>query len=326
MSGLRVSPQKILIVIDPAQTDAPIASALALAKAHDAALEAIICVEPVHDLSILARLAGVAPDQMLSDAVSRAKARGQDVLARIALGHDIPVTVRVGKAYLEIIHHVAETGCDFVIKTAEPLLGVDRFLYTSTDQHLLRKCPCAVWLQMPTTPTTRPTSGRVIAAVDVDISDADEPETLKELNRRVIDAACTIAGPKNKVIVLHAWDTVGEGVVWAFGNSGDARVAANRYVNEVLRLRQRAVKDLMDEVAADEAPRPRLVPKLVRGAAETVVRDQCHALGADVVVMGTVARTGLSGVFIGNTAENIINSLDCAILAVKPAGFISPLL
>jgi nucleotide-binding universal stress UspA family protein len=41
--------------------------------------------------------------------------------------------------------------------------------------------------------------------------------------------------------------------------------------------------------------------------------------------MGTVARTGLSGVFIGNTAENIINSLECPVLAVKPEGFVSPL-
>lgn len=41
--------------------------------------------------------------------------------------------------------------------------------------------------------------------------------------------------------------------------------------------------------------------------------------------METVARTGLSGVFIGNTAGNIINTLERPVLAVKPDGFISPL-
>ncbi len=41
--------------------------------------------------------------------------------------------------------------------------------------------------------------------------------------------------------------------------------------------------------------------------------------------MGTVARTGLSGVFIDNTAENIINTLECPVLAVNPYGFMSPL-
>jgi len=45
---------------------------------------------------------------------------------------------------------------------------------------------------------------------------------------------------------------------------------------------------------------------------------------ADLVVMGTVARTGISGFFMGNTAETIINQLDCSILAIKPQGLETP--
>jgi nucleotide-binding universal stress UspA family protein len=63
----------------------------------------------------------------------------------------------------------------------------------------------------------------------------------------------------------------------------------------------------------------------VRGPPEQVIQDQCRQLGTDVLVMGTTARTGLSGVIIGNTAENIINSLECPVVAVKPEGFISPI-
>jgi nucleotide-binding universal stress UspA family protein len=40
--------------------------------------------------------------------------------------------------------------------------------------------------------------------------------------------------------------------------------------------------------------------------------------------MGTVARTGISGFFMGNTAETILNQLDCSVLAVKPQGFVTP--
>jgi nucleotide-binding universal stress UspA family protein len=40
--------------------------------------------------------------------------------------------------------------------------------------------------------------------------------------------------------------------------------------------------------------------------------------------MGTVARTGIDGLFMGNTAESIIGQLDCSILTVKPPGFTSP--
>jgi nucleotide-binding universal stress UspA family protein len=45
---------------------------------------------------------------------------------------------------------------------------------------------------------------------------------------------------------------------------------------------------------------------------------------ADIVVMGAVARSGISGFFMGNTAEIILNRIDCSVLAVKPPGFVTP--
>lgn len=44
----------------------------------------------------------------------------------------------------------------------------------------------------------------------------------------------------------------------------------------------------------------------------------------DVLVMGTVARTGIPGFIIGNTAEIILQKIDCSLLALKPLGFVSP--
>ncbi|GAM70069.1 universal stress protein E [Vibrio sp. JCM 19236] len=48
-------------------------------------------------------------------------------------------------------------------------------------------------------------------------------------------------------------------------------------------------------------------------------------LNAGLVVLGTSGRTGLSAVFLGNTAENIIDKINCDVLALKPSGYISPL-
>ena len=47
-------------------------------------------------------------------------------------------------------------------------------------------------------------------------------------------------------------------------------------------------------------------------------------LAADVIVMGTVARTGVPGFIMGNTAETILNQIDCSVLAIKPPGFETP--
>jgi len=41
--------------------------------------------------------------------------------------------------------------------------------------------------------------------------------------------------------------------------------------------------------------------------------------------MGTVARTGIPGLIIGNTAESILSDIDCSLLAVKPEGFVTPI-
>ena len=50
-----------------------------------------------------------------------------------------------------------------------------------------------------------------------------------------------------------------------------------------------------------------------------------HEKAIDVLVMGTVARTGISGFIIGNTAENILQKIDCSLWAIKPQGFVSPI-
>ena len=40
--------------------------------------------------------------------------------------------------------------------------------------------------------------------------------------------------------------------------------------------------------------------------------------------MATVVRTGIPGFFIGNTAESIVRLVNCAVMAVKPEGFVTP--
>ena len=43
----------------------------------------------------------------------------------------------------------------------------------------------------------------------------------------------------------------------------------------------------------------------------------------DLIVMGIVVRSGIPGFFFGNTAEKILNRLDCSVLALKPKGWSS---
>lgn len=325
MTAASVRPRKVLAVMDGSDTQTALLSAAALADRHGAALDVFSCVEPPHDLNVLARLSDRAPAGLLDDLRDRRRTEISASLAEHMPGRSVAVNLATGKTFIEVIRHVIANDIDFVVKTAEPLTGVHRLLFASTDQHLLRKCPCPVWLQKP---KAAPVPRRILAAVDVDDWDAAEPETLFSLNRHVIETARTIAAPTGaQVFVLHAWDAVGEGMVWAFSSSEDARGSADAYVQEVLRARQKGMDHLLRDASRGDPDQtgPQLIPRLVRGTPEHVIETQTRDQNADVVVMGTVARTGLSGVFIGNTAENIINSLECPVLAVKPHGFISTL-
>lgn len=46
---------------------------------------------------------------------------------------------------------------------------------------------------------------------------------------------------------------------------------------------------------------------------------------AGAAVMGTLARTGIPCLLIGNTAQRLGQRFSCSRLAVEPAGFISPI-
>jgi nucleotide-binding universal stress UspA family protein len=57
----------------------------------------------------------------------------------------------------------------------------------------------------------------------------------------------------------------------------------------------------------------------VAGELESVVKRT----KAGIVVMGAVSRSGLRRIFIGNTAETVLDRLSCDLLVVKPPGFVT---
>lgn len=57
---------------------------------------------------------------------------------------------------------------------------------------------------------------------------------------------------------------------------------------------------------------------------EVLIEPYRKRIEADLVVMGTVARTGIPGFIMGNTAETVLNPIDCSVLAIKPPGFVTP--
>ncbi len=319
--------ERLLVVCTGDADDAElIATACDLAAEWKSTITLLSVLETPAELGWLARAAGTSVNE-LTERMIREQEEKLRALAESA-GLPVPpaVHVRMGKAFLEVIRHAIDHKTDLVLKTAERLAGVEGFLFASTDQHLLRKCPCAVWLRLPDTPRKVKT---VLAAVDVNHAAAAEPETLAGLNRRILETAAKVATAEGaQVHMLHVWDAPGEGFVRMWSNAPDPEKTVDTYIKEVEANHARALDTLADQarvwIGAETAKRIKLVPRLERGAARDVIPEQVHALGVDVIVMGTIARTGVPGFVIGNTAEDILNSVDCAVVTVKPPNYVSP--
>ncbi|GBE45737.1 universal stress protein E [bacterium BMS3Bbin11] len=237
----------------------------------------------------------------------------------------IETNILIGTPFLEIIREVLRNGCDLVIKILEPQDWLNR-LFGSDDMHLLRKCPCPVWLIKPHAPKIH---RHILAAVDVgDEYPQSEQESRHTLNRQILEMASSVAlSDFAEMHIAHAWEVIGESAMrGAFMHAPEEEIIA--YVEQVRQQHQTSLDGLMRKVSITLGQdavgylKPQI--HLLKGSARKEIPALAKRIEADLVVMGTVARTGVPGFFMGNTAETILNQIDCSVLAIKPPGFVTP--
>ena len=116
---------------------------------------------------------------------------------------------------------------------------------------------------------------------------------------------------------VHAWNSLG----------GEVTRSRRWMTKAEIRLfvEQEAIehKKRLDELLASTSDGKEIV-HMVQGRPGTAIPELMKREGAELLVMGTVCRTGIPGFFIGNTAEMILGQVDCSVLTVKPKCFESP--
>jgi len=246
--------------------------------------------------SIAVSLADTARN-LLSHLVQDANAKGISAKAEVANG----------KGWVEIIRRVRNDEHDLVIVGTRNSRGVERFLLGSTAQKLLRNCPCPVWVVRPDHATN---VSRIMVASDL------QPVSAKALELAAAIAALVPA----EVRVVHATHHP-LNRIWATHMDG---ISTEAY-DERAQTEARAV--LAQQVAGLATTQERVEIDIVDGAqgVELAILGYIEQHRIDMLVMGTVARGGLPGILIGNTAERLLHSVPCSLLAVKPDDFICPL-
>ncbi|CAM4122902.1 Universal stress protein E [Pseudomonas reidholzensis] len=187
-------------------------------------------------------------------------------------------------------------GCELVIKEHRADNPLRKALLTPSDWKLLRQCPCAVLMVK----SERPWTGGVILAA-VDVGNHDEAHRL--LHANIIDHGYAIASlAKGELHVISAHP------------SPMLSAADPVYQNtETIEQRYReACRAFQAEFGISEE---RL--HIAEGPADVLIPYTEQQYDAVVTVIGTVARTGISGALIGNTAEVVLDSLVGDVLVLK---------
>ncbi len=292
---------------------ATVARATALAKRNGARLTLVEVVE--HLPRDMQKLITAAPPIDLVKLVVKDRREGLEALAAPLRDQGIRVsaTVLSGTPFLELIRQVLRRKHDLVILTAEGKGGLKERLFGSTSLHLLRKCPCPVWVMKP---MRRKRYGRILAAVDPDALDSERDA----LNATILDLATSLARLEGgRLSVVHVWSLPGETF---YRNRMDvSRKEVEAMLAEAEEASRQRVDELLGRYALDDV---RHDTHLLKGEARDRIPELVRETKADLLVMGTVCRTGVPGFFIGNTAENVLQHVDCSLLAVKPKGFVTP--
>ena len=87
--------------------------------------------------------------------------------------------------------------------------------------------------------------------------------------------------------------------------------------------RRQAEQHIASQLEEWKLARPAQV-EIVTDPPDVAILEQIERHGIELLVMGTVARTGIPGFFTGNTAERLLPQIPCSVMAVKPEGFVSP--
>lgn len=303
-----MSPQRILVVIDPtSKQQFALDRAAWYAKLSGAALELFICDydqylagERFFDSASLEKARQSLIDNHLRELKARAK-----TLA--AAGIEVAVDARWDRPLDEgIVRKALDSKADIVVKDTHYHSALRKSVFSNTDWNLIRSCPVPLWLVKPRPVADQP---RIVAAIDP-LHERDKPAVL---DHRIVRTSKALAGAiAGEVHVFHAYDIAPALAASADSLAMPISVPVREIADSLKQQHSEAVFALTDEhgIARNNV-------HIHEGSTRHLLVTLTEQLNADLVVMGAIARSGLQRLFLGSTAEQVLDHLPCDILVVK---------
>lgn len=304
--------QNILVAVDPQQDDQPaLRRAVYLNQRLGGRITAFL---PIYDFSYEMTTL-LSPDERTTMRKGVVSQRTEWIReqAQSYLYAGVHIEIKViwhNRPYEAIIQEVLNGRYDLVLKMAHQHDRLQAVVFTPTDWHLLRKCPCPVWMVKD---QPWPEGGRAVVAVNL----ASEEPHHDPLNTKLVKETLELADLVNHTEV----HLVGAYPITPINIAIELPDFDPSVYNDAIRGQHLlAMKALRQKFSIDEK-----FTHVDKGLPEEVIPNLAEHLDAGVVVLGTIGRTGISAAFLGNTAEQVIDHLRCDLLAIKPDGFTSPI-
>lgn len=301
----------VLVVLDPtADEQKALERALELARRQGCKLTAFLSVyEFSYEMTTM--LSGDERESM-KQAVIKDRELWINEYLHVPREQGMALDIKVvwhNRPFEAVVKAVLEDNYDLVIKGTHDHDVLKSMIFTPTDWHILRKCPCPVLLVKE---HDWPEQGNIIAAVNA----GSEKEHHQSLNQRVITKAKQMAKLLNaKVHLVNAYPGTPVNIAIEIPefNPQEYNETLHRHHKDAVLAMGKSY-----EINAEHC-------HVLEGMPEDVIPKLAKKLDAEMVIIGTIGRTGLSAAIIGNTAEHVIDRLDCDVLALKPENFICPL-
>ena len=221
--------------------------------------------------------------------------------------------VSAGIPFLNIIQQVLRADHDLVIASAHAESTLRNAYFGSTATHLMRKCPCPVWVVKPGQSAEYE---RILACIDPQPMASDA----SRMDRTILDLATSLAVANFADLhIVHAWEVTGKDRdTLASELHDDSRAAILAEHEAVHRERVQALLSAYPLAMIDHHLH------LPRDTPHEAIISLVDRHRIDLIVMGTVSRTGLPGLIIGNAAEKILSAVQCSVMTIKPEAFNSP--
>lgn len=213
------------------------------------------------------------------------------------------------RPYESIIYEVIDQGYDLIVKGTQQHDTLKSVIFTPTDWHIMRKAPVPVLLVKE---HDWPTAGQIIAAVNVGV----DLEEHKSLNEEITKQAIHFAKLLNSnVHLVNSYPGTPANIVIEIPEFDPTSYDESAKQHHQDSMQQHAERH---HIQAQHC-------HIDMGLPEDIIPKYAEQLDAELVVLGTVGRQGISAALIGNTAEHVIDKLNCDVLAIKPDGFVSPI-